>query len=203
MLKISQIKNFPFSIKVGDKNYSKMLEDAIKKNPFKVSKLIRLYKKRKSIQAQIDAVLPPLQAKISQVNDEINKLMESPSLSFETFIEKKIVEGYSPRDRELYEKEHAIRDEQLKASMNGNGYYAVNYEMFDPEYDDFEILDMETDKDGRIRFEVGRKNDMQSISGIQTYYLKTYKTAWITNQELKNVDNLALDFNHMHASDSI
>lgn len=203
MLKINQIKKIPFSIPVGDKVYSKMFEDALKKNPFKVSKLIRLYKKRKTIQAQIDAVLPPLQAKISQVNEEINKIMERPTLSFDVFIEKKIVEGYSPRDRELYEKEHAIREKQMEASVNGNAYYCVNYEMFDPEYDDFEILDMEIGRDGNIRFEVGKKSDMQSISGIQTYYLKTYKTAWITKQEIKNVDNLALDFNSMPTSDSI
>lgn len=203
MLKINQIKKIPFSITVGDKDYSKMLEEAMKKNPFKVSKLISLYKKRRSIQSQINAVLPPLQAKISQVNEEINKLMETPSLSFEVFIEKKIVEGYSPRDRELYEKEHAIREKQLEASVNGNAYYCVNYEIFDPEYDDFEILDMEIGKDGNIRFEVGKKSDMQSISGIQNYYLKTYKTAWITKQEIKNVDNLALAFNSMPTSDSI
>ena len=185
----------PGNSKSLELDLGKVLKDSLLKesrNTFKFSELVNLYKKRKEIQKKIDAVLPPLQKKMTEVNDLIHKMQDNTNMAFEDFIEKKIIEGFSKEERAMYDKEHQMRMQQIENMVKGNQYSCVTYNGFDPEYDDFEIIDMEIDQDGNVRFMVSRTSDRESISGIMTYYTKVYKTAWITKKEIKELDNNGL-----------
>lgn len=186
----------PGNSKSLELDLGKVLKDTLLKesrNTFKLSELVNLYKKRKDIQKKIDALLPPLQKKMTEVNDLIHKMQDNTNMAFEDFIEKKIIEGFSKEERTMYDKEHQMRIQQIENLEKGNQYSCVTYNGFDPEYDDFEIIDMEADRDGAVRFIVSRTSDRESISGMMTYYTKVYKTAWITKKEIKELDNNGLD----------
>lgn len=193
-MKTTQLHD-PGKSKFLELDISKALKDSLLKesrNRFKFSELVNLYKKRKEIQKKIDALLPPLQKKMTEVNDLIHKMQDNTNMAFEDFIEKKIIEGFSKEERAMYDKEHQMRMQQIENMEKGNQYSCVTYNGFDPEYDDFEIIDMETDQDGNVRLMVSRTSDRESISGIMTYYPKVYKTAWITKKEIKELDNNGL-----------
>lgn len=185
----------PENSKSLELDLGKVLKDTLLKenrNTFKLSELVNLYKKRKDIQKKIDALLPPLQKKMTEVNDLIHKMQDNTNMTFEDFIKKKIIEGFSKEERAMYDKEHQLRMQQFVNMEKGNQYSIATYNGFDPEYDDFELIDMETDQDGNVRFMVSRTSDQESISGMMTYYTKVYKTAWITKKEIKELDSNGL-----------
>ena len=120
----------PGNSKSLELDLSKVLKDSLLKesrNTFKFSELVNLYKKRKEIQKKIDAVLPPLQKKMTEVNDLIHKMQDNTNMAFEDFIEKKIIEGFSKEERAMYDNEHQMRMQKIENFEIVNKYSCAAY----------------------------------------------------------------------------
>lgn len=147
--------------------------------------IIELYKEKKYIETKISKVLKPLETRLEEVKNLLEEALHENSMQFKSLIVKKVIEGFNEQQKRDYEKEHSLRQKELKDMAEGSCFYSRNRGMFDPEYDDFETIDIEMDGKN-FRLLIADISKRETISGILTIYPSVYWTAWINPKELNS-----------------
>lgn len=123
-----------------------------------------------------------LKLKLNKKQNILDKLNEELCVNSELrdFFVEKILESYSKEELEEVEKYRSCIESQN--SMNAIfGYYNI----FDPKYDKFEIVDYEKNENDEIRFGVTTQKENQSISGILHAIRPIHYTTFFKIEEFK------------------
>lgn len=141
----------------------------------------------------LETEIKPMQARLTELRQEKKVLENCLSPTEKKFLAQKIYDNFDTDEKAALDRYKA---EVNKAAAGPTAYilsedsYTVNGKKcnFDPFIDKWEVVDVEEDDRGYIRFKVSCLKNEGSIGGLLRF-LSLYTSVWFSHSEIRNVFN--------------